>query len=138
MIAGDRLGPFVLEAPIAAGGMGQVWAARHHTIGLPVAIKVLSGAISERAKAALWAEVRAVARIDHPGVVRLLDVGEVSPELPVRDTPTAASIAETEVSPAETAWADTAFAAATAAPTRAGSSRPFAASSSPPTCCRAT
>ena len=46
-----RLGPFVLEAPIARGGMGQIWAGRHGRDGLPVAIKVVSGARSTRCAA---------------------------------------------------------------------------------------
>ncbi len=107
MKAGRRLGPFVLESPIAAGGMGQVWAARH-VAGLPVAIKVLAGPISAQGKAALWAEARAVARIDHPGVVRLLDVGEVE----AREGEAPCDAADTTETLEATAWARTAYAAA--------------------------
>lgn len=74
-----RLGAFVIERPLASGGMSRVWAGRHAEQGLPVAIKVLTAerARSPAARAALLAEARAVARIDHPGVVRLLDIGVV-------------------------------------------------------------
>ncbi|HJN76857.1 MAG TPA: serine/threonine-protein kinase [Myxococcota bacterium] len=46
------LGAFILEDPIGAGGMGEVWRGRH-------------------------GEVEAVAALDHPGVVLVFDHGEV-------------------------------------------------------------
>lgn len=74
-----RLGAFDLVEPIGRGGMGVVWRAVHRTQGLPVAIKVMSGdrANEERYKADFRAEVRAMAGLDHPGVVVVFDMGEV-------------------------------------------------------------
>ncbi len=113
--AGARLGPFVLDGPIAAGGMGRVWAAHHRSNGLPVAIKVLAGARSPRARAALWAEARAVARIDHPGVIRLLDLGEVGEPGGHASAPAPGDATEA------TAWTATAWGSTVAAPRAGGS-----------------
>ena len=79
-IEGIPLGAFTLAHQIAAGGMGAVWLARHRASGLPVAVKVLRLAHlpgSEGAMAAFRQEVRAVAALDHPGIVMLLDQGNI-------------------------------------------------------------
>ena len=75
-----HLGPFVLDAPLGRGGMGEVWRATHGGSGLPVAVKVLSGAFTGRRsfQALFQDEVRAVAALDHPGVVRVYDTGFVT------------------------------------------------------------
>ena len=36
--AGDRLGSFVIVAPLGAGGMGEVWRARSSELGREVAL----------------------------------------------------------------------------------------------------
>jgi serine/threonine protein kinase len=62
--------------------MGEVWRARHRATGLPAAVKVIT-ASAAREKHALKdfeREVRAVASLDHPGVVTLLDTGTVDPD----------------------------------------------------------
>jgi serine/threonine protein kinase/tetratricopeptide (TPR) repeat protein len=82
-----RLGPFELLEPIGSGGMGVVWAGVHGT-GQPeggqleVAVKVIAGefAWTERFRRAFRTEVRAVAALDHPGIISVLDAGEISPE----------------------------------------------------------
>ncbi|MFN7145863.1 MAG: serine/threonine-protein kinase, partial [Myxococcota bacterium] len=70
------LGPFQLLGPLAHGGMGEVWRAVHVRQRVPVAIKLLRGD-SPRLRDAFVAEVRAVARLDHPGVILVLDHGTV-------------------------------------------------------------
>ena len=80
---GITLGAFSLSHRIASGGMGEVWLARHRDSGLPVAVKVLRLAHlpgSEGAMAAFRQEVRAVAALDHPGIVMLLDQGDIPDE----------------------------------------------------------
>jgi tetratricopeptide (TPR) repeat protein len=72
------LGPFQLLAPLAQGGMGEVWRAVHPQQQVPVAVKLLRED-SERLRDAFFAEVRAVARLDHPGVILVLDHGVVDP-----------------------------------------------------------
>ncbi len=74
------LGPFELTDPIGRGGMGEVWAARHHVDRRPVAIKVItdSRALQDRFQAAFRNEARAMAGMEHPGIARILDFGRVA------------------------------------------------------------
>ncbi|MCA9559403.1 MAG: serine/threonine protein kinase, partial [Myxococcales bacterium] len=75
------LGAFTLEAPVGRGGMGEVWAARHVASGAPVAVKLVTTAhaANPRFRAAFAAEVRAIARLNHPGIVAVHDFGRVTP-----------------------------------------------------------
>ena len=69
-----------LVALVGEGGMGRVWAARDELLGREVAVKelVLPKGLSEVEQADLRVrvirEARAIARIDHPNVVRIYDV----------------------------------------------------------------
>ena len=74
-----RLGAFTLTEPLGRGGMATVWAARHGPTGTPVAVKVARAdeASSPRRLALFRAEVEAVARLTHPGIVQVLDHGVV-------------------------------------------------------------
>ena len=76
------LGPFALEVPIGGGGMGEVWRGRHVGQGVPVAVKVITAraARDPELQAAFRNEVRAVARLSHPGIVRVLEYGSVGSE----------------------------------------------------------
>jgi tetratricopeptide (TPR) repeat protein len=75
------LGPYALESLAGRGGMGEVWRARHAD-GFPAAVKVLTAAraADDRFRLAFRDEVRAVAALDHPHVVRVYDHGEVGAE----------------------------------------------------------
>jgi tetratricopeptide (TPR) repeat protein len=70
------LGPFQLVAPVAQGGMGEVWRGVHARQGVPVAIKFLKED-DARLREAFFAEVGAVAGLDHPGIILVLDHGVV-------------------------------------------------------------
>ena len=74
-----RLGPFRLEEALGKGGMGEVWRGRHVAQQIPVAIKVIASELAnnERFRHAFADEVRAVARLDHPGVVAVYDHGVI-------------------------------------------------------------
>ncbi|MCB9685586.1 MAG: AAA family ATPase [Alphaproteobacteria bacterium] len=74
-MTGQTLGAFTLHAPVARGGMGEVWSARDPD-GKRVAIKVISGAHPALAEA-MRREIQVVAGLDHPHVVPILDTGEV-------------------------------------------------------------
>ncbi len=67
-----QLGRYLLERRIGAGGMGVVWAARDPELGRRVAVKLLRrGFGAER----LRREAMALARLSHPNVVSVYDVG---------------------------------------------------------------
>jgi tetratricopeptide (TPR) repeat protein len=75
---GAALGPFRLVRRIDQGGMGQVWRGEHARSGLPVAIKLVREDKPEFVSA-FFDEVRAVARLDHPNVIAVLDCGRIEP-----------------------------------------------------------
>jgi serine/threonine protein kinase/tetratricopeptide (TPR) repeat protein len=85
MSAPDRpieLGPFQLLAPFGKGGMAEVWRGVHVGQHVPVAIKVITATHARTAHflTAFRNEVQAVARLHHPGIVMVLDHGEVTEE----------------------------------------------------------
>jgi tetratricopeptide (TPR) repeat protein len=73
------LGPFDLVEPIARGGMGEVWRARHRRDQLPVAVKVITRRRGSIAR--FRNEVRAAARLSHRNVVLVFDQGLVEGEV---------------------------------------------------------
>jgi hypothetical protein len=70
---------YQLQRLLGQGGMGQVFLARDERLQRDVAIKVLLGEspLDADARAQLAHEARAVARIGHPGVVDVFDLGEL-------------------------------------------------------------
>ncbi|MFO1078590.1 MAG: serine/threonine-protein kinase [Planctomycetota bacterium] len=70
----ERIGSYCLERLIAAGGMGEVYFARHEDLGTPVALKLLPPPVAEDVAALrerFAREARLQSSIDHPGVVRV-------------------------------------------------------------------
>src|ERR1700758_4729671 len=64
---------------IARGGMGVVYAALDETLGRRVALKVLDAPATEANLAQrLNREARVLARLEHPGIVPVHDVGTLS------------------------------------------------------------
>jgi serine/threonine protein kinase len=51
---GDKLGPYVIVAPLGAGGMGEVYRARDAKLKRDVAIKVLPAALASYFLAQKW------------------------------------------------------------------------------------
>jgi serine/threonine protein kinase len=68
-----RLGPWVLGDEIGRGSAGLVYRARHAETGVEAALKVLRD--SGSALVRFREEIRAARRLDHPGIIRLLDAG---------------------------------------------------------------
>jgi eukaryotic-like serine/threonine-protein kinase len=73
------VGPFALQRRIGEGGMGLVWQALHPATGVRAAVKVLrSGKAWDLRTVNLFqTEVRAVAGMDHPAIVMILDQGTI-------------------------------------------------------------
>jgi eukaryotic-like serine/threonine-protein kinase len=70
-------GKYRLESLIGEGGMGAVWRASNLLLGLPVAIKLIRADLDRDAlRARLQLEARSVAKLGHPAIVRVYDVGE--------------------------------------------------------------
>ncbi len=72
-----RLGPYVLERKIGAGGMGTVFYARHAESGNEAAVKVLSASLSreEGVIARFTREIKALKALSSPYVVKLYESG---------------------------------------------------------------
>ena len=68
---GTRLGPYEIVAPLASGGMGDVYRARDTRLDRIVAVKVLQEQFSAR----FQREARAVAALNHSNICQLYDVG---------------------------------------------------------------
>jgi serine/threonine-protein kinase len=70
-------GKYRLDRPLARGGMGSVWVARHVGLDMPVAIKFMDAAIASLDEAAVRfeREAKLSARIRSPHVVEVLDYG---------------------------------------------------------------
>jgi len=72
-----RLGDFELLGELGRGGMGVVYLARQLSLGRLVALKMLPGDLSADATALarFQREIRALARCDHPHIVKVLASG---------------------------------------------------------------
>jgi eukaryotic-like serine/threonine-protein kinase len=77
LMSGMRLGVFEIESLVGAGGMGEVYRARDTRLDRHVAIKVLSpdAAIDPRARVRFTYEARAIARLSHPRICALHEMG---------------------------------------------------------------
>jgi serine/threonine protein kinase len=81
---GQRVGDYVLERLIGRGGMSSVYFGRHWTTAKAAAVKIVHRDLPENIDAdrRLEQEARAIARIDHPHVVRVFDLGWTPDGLP--------------------------------------------------------
>ncbi len=70
-------GRYQLLRLLGEGGMGSVWAAHNHMLDIQVALKVIrADAYSEGADARLLREARTAARLNHPAITRVHELGE--------------------------------------------------------------
>lgn len=76
LMAGVRLGPWAIEAPIASGGMGQVYRAMRAdgVYNQAVAVKLIHDNDPVRVDR-FGAERQRLAEMDHPGIARIIDGG---------------------------------------------------------------
>jgi Tol biopolymer transport system component len=77
LTSGDRLGPYLIDRAIGAGGMGEVYRARDTRLGRDVAIKVLRIEVAKDPdrRARFEREAQAVAALSHPNILAIHDVG---------------------------------------------------------------
>jgi serine/threonine-protein kinase len=74
---GARLGAYQITAFLSAGGMGDVYRARHTVLGRQVAIKtVRAGATDPTAKRRLVREAQHASILNHPNICTIFEVGD--------------------------------------------------------------
>ncbi len=78
IVRGTRLGPYEIDTPLGAGGMGEVYKARDPRLERSVAIKILPPHLSSdpQFKLRFEREARAISALNHPHICVLHDVGE--------------------------------------------------------------
>ena len=78
LLAGTRLGPYVIGPSLGAGGMGEVYRARDTRLGRDIAVKLLPGSFSRDpgARERFEREARLVSQLSHPHICPVYDVGE--------------------------------------------------------------
>jgi len=68
---------YCLVKRLGAGGMGTVWLATNQALGSEVAIKLIRKDLEQQVLTLrLMTEARAIARLGHPNIVRVFDVGQ--------------------------------------------------------------
>src|ERR1700720_3494912 len=77
LATGTKLGPYEIQAPLGAGGMGEVYRARDTRLERDVAVKVLPANLSSdpSLRQRLEREARAVSKLSHPHICTLHDIG---------------------------------------------------------------
>ena len=80
---GMRFGPYRVTAQLGAGGMAVVYSATHEASATVVALKVLPAAwgAAPELRRRLTREAALLRRLDHPHVIKVIEVGEVPPRL---------------------------------------------------------
>jgi serine/threonine protein kinase len=72
-------GKYALEEQLGAGGMGAVFRALNTAIDMPVAIKLIRSDLDrDTLSGRLLQEARAAAKLAHPAIVRVFDVGKTA------------------------------------------------------------
>jgi serine/threonine protein kinase len=76
---GEQIGPYEILAPLARGGMGEVYRARDTRLRREVALKMMPDAAAHDADslARFDRETRAVAALNHPNILAIHDTGAV-------------------------------------------------------------
>jgi Tol biopolymer transport system component len=85
LTTGLKLGPYEIQSPIGAGGMGEVYRAKDSRLGRDVALKIVPPTFAtdpDRLRR-FEQEAQAVAALNHPNILAIHDIGlhEASPFL---------------------------------------------------------
>jgi serine/threonine-protein kinase len=78
-LTGQQVAGHELIRPLAAGGMGEIYLARHMTLGMERAVKVIRTDLREHedARARFTREAQVLARLQHNSIVQIIDFGEL-------------------------------------------------------------
>ena len=74
---GTKLGPYEIQSPLGAGGMGEVYRARDIRLDRSVAVKILASHLSDspELKQRMEREARAISSLNHNNICHLYDIG---------------------------------------------------------------
>src|SRR5207302_1900603 len=75
--SGTRIGPYEIQSPLGAGGMGEVYRARDTRLDRSVAVKILPASFAsdpDRLRR-FEQEARSVAALNHPNILSVHDLG---------------------------------------------------------------
>jgi serine/threonine protein kinase/Tol biopolymer transport system component len=77
LTSGTRLGPYEIQSPLGAGGMGEVYRAKDTRLDRTVAIKVLPSHLSSNPelKQRMEREAKAISALQHANICTLYDIG---------------------------------------------------------------
>src|SRR2546429_9757815 len=77
LTSGTKLGPYEIQSPLGAGGMGEVYRALDTRLDRTVAVKILPNHLAEdlAAKQRFEREARTISSLNHPNICTLHDVG---------------------------------------------------------------
>src|SRR6202047_3349033 len=75
---GTKLGPYEIQSPLGAGGMGGVYRATDTKLGRDIALKVLTAEMAQDPErlGRFRREAKALAQVDHPNIVTIYSVEE--------------------------------------------------------------
>src|ERR1700676_170898 len=78
LTSGTKLGPYEIQSPLGAGGMGEVYRARDTRLDRSVAIKILSAAFSADCDRLdrFEQEARSASALNHPNIVTIYELGQ--------------------------------------------------------------
>jgi len=71
---GDQLGRYQLQERLGEGSTAVIYRSYHEALGVPVAVKVFRPEVAGQLD--FLSEARTLAKLDHPNIVRVLDVEE--------------------------------------------------------------
>lgn len=77
LTSGAKLGPYEIQSPLGAGGMGEVYRAKDTRLDRTVAIKVLPSHLSDdpELKQRMEREAKAISALQHSNICTLYDIG---------------------------------------------------------------
>src|ERR1700693_5770864 len=78
LTSGTKLGPYEIQSPLGAGGMGEVYRATDTKLGRDVALKVLPAEMAQDPErlGRFRREAKSLAQLDHPNIVTIYSVEE--------------------------------------------------------------